>query len=504
MRRCPLLCTAFFLAAVGPIQPAGAADKIFSVTELASRGRVVTAHFADFDGDRRTDVMVATLNGIPPDESRQIHVYLQSNDGSFSETPSHSVPIPTFSAVYDIADLKHTPGEELIVLRPDGVTVLSLADARDTHWDLPVDAPSTIGASDDERGFDPFRMVYTEFGDQPWILVPQIGVVSAVTADGSLQAVLNVGRRANYFVPKRDGLLSVESDIQLYLDVPKISVGDVDGNGLADLIAATRHEIRVFLRGSDGRFPRQPSYAVPLKLIGQRDHSRGTGSVVATAQDIDGDERLDLMVTHVEGSFVDTVTTTYIYRNRHGRWDIGEPDERFVTKGALSSDLLMNIDRDETPELVRIQFRFSVLEVVEMLLTREVDAEISIHRLTPDGRYGAKPWSKKKIGTGISFETFRPKGFMPRAGLDLNADGLMDFIASANGKGIEVYLGGSEGPFARRTAIQRLPTAGVIRFADVDGDDLPDFLLYDPQTIDSPVKIGRNLGTLPGTPGPAD
>jgi hypothetical protein len=487
------------LLAIGPLTAAG--DEIFDVSEVNARGRVVSAQFGDFDGDGLKDLMVATLDGVPPAESRTMRVHLQTPDGTYPETPSHRVPIPRWSAVYDVADIRDTPGDELVLLRPDGITIISLADAAGQQWHLPVEGPSTIAAAEDERGFDQFRLVYDEpgngIGDEPWILAPQIGQVSALTADGTLMAQIDVGRRANYYVAKDQGFVSVESDIQLFLDVPKLSIGDVDGDGRADIVAATRHEIRVFLRETAGGFLRQPSYTHPLTFISQRDHSRGSGSVVTNARDIDGDGRLDLAITHTDGTFSDTVTTTYVYRNRTGGWDLANPDDRFVTEGALSSDLLMDIDGDGPVELLRIQIKLSVLEIVELLLTREIDAIIAIHRLQPDGRYDTKPWSRKKVGTGIDFETFRPKGFMPRAGLDINADGLMDFVTSADGKGIEVYLGGDDGPFARRSAMQKMPTTGVIRFADFNGDNYPDFVLYDTQSFDSPVRIGRNLGTLP-------
>jgi len=470
--------------------------EMFEITELQASGRVVTAEFADFNGDGVTDLMTATLDGVPPTESRQLHVYLGQPDGSFPPLPSHSMSIPELGSVYDIADLRETPGDELIVLRPDGVTIVSLADATAREWHLAVEGPTTVGAGPDERGFDPYRLVYDDFGDQPWILVPQIGQVSALLGDGTALGAMDVGRRTNYFVSKSEGLLSIETDIQLYLDAPKLSIGDVDGDGLADVVASTRHELRVFLRKADSGFPVDASYALPIGLIDREDHARGSGSVVTSVRDLDGDGRLDLMISHSAGNFTKAETTTYVYHNRDGQWLLGEPDDRFDSTGALTSDLLLDIDSDNRLELVRVQVRFSVFELVEFLLTREIDVHVAVHRVEADGSYDIKPWSKRKISTEVSFDTFRPKGFMPTSGVDVDNDGRMDFIASDAGKGIEVYLGSEEGLFSRQRFLQKLPSAGVIRFRDYDGDELPDFILWDPQAFDAIFRIGRNTGAF--------
>jgi hypothetical protein len=63
-----------------------------------------------------------------------------------------------------------------------------------------------------------------------------------------------------------------------------------------------------------------------------------------------------------------------------------------------------------------------------------------------------------------------------------------------------VFLGNAEKPSNRRTAMQKLDSTGTIRFSDFDDDGLLDFVLFDSQQFDVPLKIGRNLGALPGTP----
>jgi hypothetical protein len=45
-----------------------------------------------------------------------------------------------------------------------------------------------------------------------------------------------------------------------------------------------------------------------------------------------------------------------------------------------------------------------------------------------------------------------------------------------------------------------MPTEGMIRFGDWNGDGLQDFLVFDPQRYGSSVYLAKNLGRLPGTP----
>jgi hypothetical protein len=477
--------------------PVVADDALFDIRQIANIGRSVAAELADFNGNQKVDLMVVNINGMPPEETRTISVYLQGFGGVLPTEPDHTIELPRWSTFYDLADIRESPGTELILLRPEGITIVSLANAAGQQWDLPVQGSGTIGVSSDERGFDRIRLVSFELADEALLLVPQFGTLSILTATGSTVAQLDVARRGNYLVVPRSGPIAVESDIQLFYDSPKITVGDVDGDGRADIVASTRHEYRVFLQNEHASFPREADTVQTLGYVTERDHQRGSGGVVTTPRDIDGDGRLDLMISHVQGSFTDATTTTYIFRNREGAWNLDEPDDTFVDEGTLGSDLLVDIDQDKRLELVRLQLKFSLFELIKLFISREVDSQLEIHRLNFDGHYSARPWVKRKISTGISFDTFRSEGFIPPVGIDINADGYADMLSSANGKGIEVYLGGGKKPFAKRAAIQKFPTVGVIHFTDFNNDKLPDFMLFDPQDFNVPIQLGVNRGILP-------
>ncbi len=452
-----------------------AAEDLFETRTFVNQGRSVAAEFADVDGDGRVDLFVVGLEGVPPEESRTVRVYRQREGGSFPNEPDHLVGLPPWSAVYDVADVRpDLPGEELVLLRPDGVTFLSLADATGRKLDLTAPGPTTAGLADDERGFEPFRIVYRDFGPEPWLLVPQIGQLTALSPGGEVRARIALPRRANYFIIPESGLLALESDFQIFLDVPKLEVGDVDGDGRADVTSATRHEVRVFLRREDGSFAFEPDRVHPLRLVTPRDHIRGSGGVASEARDIDGDGRLDLLVSHVLGSFTDAKTKVYVYMNRDGGWNLERPDQTLTTKASLSSNALVDLDGDGRMELLRLGFTFSVLEVIQLLLSRELEIP-------------------------FSFETFRPRGFIPLATRDVNADGYLDLVDSGGGKYVEITLGGPKGPLAESGGRQKMPTAGVLHIEDYDLDGLPDLLIFDPHNFDVPVRIARNRGVLPRT-----
>ena len=476
------------------------ADQFFDIDHIATPGRSVAVEFAELNGDARTDLMVVTLIGIPPEETRSVRVYLQKPDGSLPRAPDHTIEVPQWSAVYDLADLKESPGQELVLLRPDGVTLLSLADASGRSWHLPVPGPTTLGLGDDERGFGSFPLVYRDFGSEPWLLVPQIGQLTALSPEGEVRARLEVPRRANYFITPHSGLVSIESDLQVFVDSSKLSVGDVDGDGRADVVLSTRHELWVYLRREDGSLPTAPDRKLALHLLTPRDHIRGSGGVASMAKDIDGDEKLDLLVSHVAGNFSSASSATYVHMNRDGGWNLEEPDQVFRSKASLDTNALLDLDGDGRAELMCIKLRFSLLEVVEFLLTRDIDIQVSVRRYHPDRGFEEEPWVQTQIELPVNFDTFRLAGFVPAADVDLNADGFPDLVRSGGGDAIEISLGGGEHPFARQGYRQEMSTAGVIRFGDLDGDGLLDFALFDPHNFNVPVRVGRNRGRLPGSP----
>jgi hypothetical protein len=491
------------LVALQALEPARAfaapPDDLFVLQQVqSSEGRTVAAELADFDGDGRTDLMQIVFLGVPPDEKRSIRLWSQGEDGALSAQPVYEIPVPENSAAYDVGDVTELPGKELVLLRPSGLTILSFANAGLPRRDLAVDG-STLVPSEDERGLDRLHMIYTEFGPEPRLLVPMLARTVFLSPAGEMRALLDAGARANYFLPPRPGPLLVDSDIQLLLDVPRISVGDVDGDGKPDVVSLGRHDVRVFLQRPDGSFVRPPDREYKLALISEQDHIRGSGAVRGDARDVSGDGKLDLMISHMAGGITDAKSETRIYLNRDGAWDLAKPD--FVSDGGAGwgADQLVDIDRDGRPELLHVALPFSVLELVEALVTRSVDAQITVYKADATGAFVKEPWFERKLEIAISFDTGRPKGFVPTGTFDMNGDGFDDLLTPGDGDRVEVWLGGVEGIDSDLAGRQTIPANGRVRGGDWNGDGLADLLFYDPRKPRTPVVIATNRGLLPGT-----
>jgi len=510
---------ASFACAAALAIPAAAEDP-FAIQALALGGRVVQADLVDLDGDGRGDLLCIRVEALPPHERRVIHVFYQRPDGVFPAASDWSRALPGGVGAYDLAELDARPGAELILLRRDRLTLLSLAGREPAFRDLPIGAEPTIAVAGDERGVDRMQIARDGLGGrrptrsepqaseggplhglagEPRLLVPGMGWTAVLAPSGEVLGLLDVGVRANYYLPKRPGPLVSESEVEIYIDHPRLSVGDVDGDGRGDVVSASRHELRVFLQDAEGRFPRRASRSIALGLLAPEDHVRNTGAVRVDGADFDGDRRLDLLISNSVGSLFAASTTVSIHRNQGSGWNLAQPDQQFRTESGLTSNLVIDLDGDGRVELIEARIPTGVLEIVEVLVTRAIDAEVAIYRQGAGALFAAKPWHQWKLNVGWSFETFRSRGFVPTLEADLNGDGMKDLLGSGDGDRLDVNLGRPDTGYDTRHASQQLDTGGRIRFGDLDADGLTDFVLYDSRRPGTPVQVGTNRGVLPGT-----
>ena len=133
-------------------------------------------------------------------------------------------------------------------------------------------------------------------------------------------------------------------------------------------------------------------------------------------------------------------------------------------------------------------------------VTRAIDAHLSIYQADVGRAYASEPRYRRKLDLPLDFETSRPKGFAPTFDFDLNADGRHDYLSADGGKNLEVFLGDAELGYGTRHAVQAVPTEGAVRTGDLNGDGLPDLVIFNPFRLDQSIYLVTNLARLEGTP----
>jgi hypothetical protein len=217
------------------------------------------------------------------------------------------------------------------------------------------------------------------------------------------------------------------------------------------------------------------------------------------AEDFDGDARADLIVTYTAGGFLEARARTTLHRNRGGAWDLARADQELACDGCFVSYDLLDLEGDGRLELVEARVPLGILQIVEVLLTRSVDADVRIFRRGSGPPFGPEAWLSTRVGVGFRLESFEPNGFFPTLRADWNGDGALDRIDSDDGEALQIHLGGSRESLRTRAARQPFDSAGSLRIGDLDGDGLPDLLVFDRTRPGSPIRIARNRGELPGT-----
>lgn len=477
---------------------ANAQDQVpFALQTIPCASRCVGAELVDLDGDGRADLLALVVRGIPPQERRELQVRFSGEGGALAESPDWTAPVPAGAGAFDFGELDDRPGSDVLFLRADRVTVLSLA-GREPQWRDLRTPIATAAPAPDERGLDRLRLLRPELAASP-LLVPGLGSAAVLGRDGEVFGVLQIGARANYFLPPRPGPLIGENELELYFDVPRLEVADIDGDGRADIASAGRHELRSFLQQPDGHFAAQPDSIAAFGLLSLEDHVRNSGGVRVDLRDHDGDGRADLLISHASGGLLRALTRTSLYHNRAGRFALDAPEQSFERSGGVVLDELIDLDGDARPELLRMFLPLGLLDLARLFVRRNLEVDAAIYRLGDEGRFEEEPWAKRSFDVAIDFETMRPKGFVPNLKDDWNGDGHRDLLGAGNGSAVEVWLGGPQHRFGTRDARQELDTGGRVRVGDLDGDGLPDFVIHDPRRPEAPIRVGRNLGLLPDT-----
>ncbi len=195
----------------------------------------------------------------------------------------------------------------------------------------------------------------------------------------------------------------------------------------------------------------------------------------ASMEDIDGNGLPDLIVTQTRGT-MNIETKTHVYLASAPFTYPDEPTAAFSARGAVAGASLIDVDGDEKKDVVFVSVPFGLRNIVNFFTRGKVSVRVEVHPFQ-NGMFTEKPSFEE------SFLLEAPEGREQIAYTlgDFNGDGRMDAAFGSGAEKLEIHTGAEDRLIsAKPWATIDIPTFGVARPYNLNGNDAEDIIIYHP------------------------
>jgi VCBS repeat protein len=477
---------------------------LFSAQSIIVDGTILSVIPADLDDKGSAEIVVLSKTGNYPNEKRWISVYRAETFTQYSESTVQRWEVDHAATMFEVGDIAPSPGKEIFYLTDLGISYYSQdEDGKYSTISHTLLSYPTITVSPEAGSLPRTHLLeHWKGNSRKMLLLPQFKtlVFFGREDDGEWRKtdIVTVTPRTFLFSDNEDDGAFRDFSIHVGIRLPRIFMGDFNGDGIQDLLLTDQESLTVYLQQTDGHFSPEPSFTKVFPVRPSGKDADTNLSFLTTPVDLNSDNFVDviLILTKGTGKFLEQEINIFIFLNQQNTESpfSPEPDQIITAAGVISGINIVDVNEDGRADLLFSKIQLGFWKIVKNLISKRVNLDTSIYLRKSDHRYPETPDFLLKTDYKIDLtHRIRFRGTWPTLKSDFNRDGLIDLLIARDGK-IEIYLNTlNEDLFSNPFTQWGVVTSPFMHISDLNNDGLNDLLFYQKKR-NGEISINLNKG----------
>jgi hypothetical protein len=498
------MLAAMLCAAASP----GSGEEAFKLSTLSVADKLLYVEDEDLNLDGLNDILIVHRKGLRPDETRWVSVFWQMEDGGFSTAADQSWEIDSLAISLDIGNVAGDDRREICVLTPSGVSYYPINGGQYVdRLEVLFETQGLLGVFPSKRGIPVIDFVRDWNGDGlDEVAVFKFAGLSIFHPDSAgaytIENALEMELRTGVGRVTSEGELDHTPGLWMSYSYPAMRLLDFDGDGLEDLCATRQGWLRVYRRKDDGFFAAEPVIDRFFDVLTQKEKIEGIANVQTLVYDLTNDGFGDAIVTKQTAKGLSNFRGVINVFHGSAEGFSDTPEQVIISEGTASAlSFIRDVNGDDRLDLILPSVKISISAIIRFLVTRSIPINFNIFLLQEDNRFSERPDFTKEVKFKIDFSGDSDTQAMDLDG-DYNGDRRKDFVFGTGETELSVYLGepGHDDRLFSKKPVAKVEAEayGELESPDLNNDGYSDMIIFYPNSKDKKgmVQVLMNLRKL--------